>query len=769
MIPHQRHGSGAPAIGGATDVQAGDVLGIADADRGQAVLQGLVVEAHPVLAADRGQYVGAPLFGHAILVGVAIVLGPVSLDVELEALVGLAVEGGQGLPLVVGNQRHGERAPGIGGATQVQGRQHAVVGAVAVGDSHSCAGTGGQPLGIGDCQGDGMGARGIELDCLSGGAAAGRPAVARHAFIVGGGGAIEHHALPRLDAEDLGREGGDRCLVAGERGDRIAQIAFAQGDAVAARPADQDILAAALVGDAVPFVVAVALGPVAEDVELETLGTGGVTAASQGQGGGPDTVGIDCHGGVAPGVVGAAQVHAAELVARQGGAAAGAGLGAAGDDGGCLHGRHVQAGLAAAVDGDIAPAAVVIATEEVAVLARRQAGLHRGHQAAALVVDGDETLVSPTEGYLVVAVIPPVTDSLPLGSVVEQGHVHDGRATLLAVPLAIGAGCAARRPLVGFIGAHVLEAVARHHLLPAIGPGHHEGVGQLVAGTAHEGEHAAAPVAALAVVVDHEDEGLVGGEQAPALAEGLEVLDLAVEVGGQIRAVFEVGDCVYVGVATRLDVRRFPACTYHLQIGFGAARLVEYGLHLAGGHVLGRIDAKARHAPTQQGLHVGGYLILHVGRAGIEIRHAVEGAVPDVVAVAVVGDVTAVVEVVVAELGILILPRVVAAAAGGCPGARGQLVEDGVRIDLDPGRIAAGDHAPELRLAAAEAVEVLEADGLVDGPPDLAPLLVFGGRSDLDTTESLGAEHCLALVGDVVELPLEQVDHDPFGGGCVAE
>ena len=127
------------------------------------------------------------------------------------------------------------------------------------------------------------------------------------------------------------------------------------------------------------------------------------------------------------------------------------------------------------------------------------------------------------------------------------------------------------------------------------------------------------------------------------------------------------------------------------------------------------------------------------------------------------------VEVVVAELGILVLPRVVAAAAGGGSGARGQLVEDGVRIDLDPGRVAAGDHAPQFRLTATEAVEVLEADWLVDGPPDLAPLLVLGGRGDLDTAESLGTEHCLALVGDVVELPLEQVDHDSFGGGCVAE
>lgn len=363
--------------------------------------------------------------------------------------------------------------------------------------------------------------------------------------------------------------------------------------------------------------------------------------------------------------MGAAQVHAAELGARQGGTTAGAGLGATGDDGGRLHAGHVQAGLATAIDGDIAAAAVVVAPQQVAVLAGRQTGLQRGHQAVALVVDGNEALVTSAEGDLVVAVVPPVADRLAFGPVVEEGHVHDGRPALFAVPLAVRARCAARCPLVGFIGAHVLEAIARHHLLPAIGPGHHEGVCQIVAGTAHEGEHAAPAVAAFAVVVDYEDEGLGGGEQAPALAQRLEVLDLAVEVGGEIGAVFEVGDGIDVGVAPGLDVGGLPACADHFQVGLGVARLVEDGLHVGRGHVLGRIDTKARHAPAEQGLHVGGDLILHVGRAGIEVRHAVEGAVPDVVAVTVVGDVAAVVEVVVAELGILVLPRVVAAATGG--------------------------------------------------------------------------------------------------------
>ena len=576
-------------------------------------MQGLIVETYPVLADDRGEDVTAGQFCHAVLVGVAVVLGPVPLDVELEALVGLTVEGDQGFPLIVGDQRHGKGAPGIGGAAEVQGGQYAGVGAVVVGDGHGGAGTGGQPFCIGYGDRHGMGTRGIEPDGLGGGGAPAGPAVAHHAAVIAGSGGVEHHALPRLDAEGFGGEGCDRCLVAGEGGDRVAQITLAQGDAVGARPADQDILAAALVGDAIPFVVAVVLGPVAEDVELEALGTGGVTVAGQGEGGGPDTVGIDGHGGVAPGVVGAAQVHAAELVARQDGTAAGAGLGATGDDGGRLHAGDVQAGLAAAIDGDITAAAVVIAPQQVAVLSGRQAGLHRGHQAAALVVDGDEALVTAAEGYLVVAVVPPVADGLAFGPVVEQGHVHDGRSALFAVPLAVRAGRAARRPLVGFIGTHVFKAIARHHLLPAIGPGHHEGVGQIVAGTAHEGEHAATAVAAFAVVVDHEDEGLVGGEQAPALAQGLEVLDLAVEVGGEIGAVFEVGDGVDIGVAARLNVGGLPACADHLQVGPGAARLVEDGLHIGRRHVLGRIDAKARHAPAEQGLHVGGDLILDVG------------------------------------------------------------------------------------------------------------------------------------------------------------
>ena len=101
--------------------------------------------------------------------------------------------------------------------------------------------------------------------------------------------------------------------------------------------------------------------------------------------------------------------------------------------------------------------------------------------------------------------------------------------------------------------------------------------------------------------------------QAPALAQGLEVLDLAVEVGGQIGAVFEVGDGVDIGVAARLDVEGLPACADHLQVGLGAACLVEDGLHIGRRHVLGRIDAKARHAPAEQSLHVGGDLILDVG------------------------------------------------------------------------------------------------------------------------------------------------------------
>ena len=185
-------------------------------------MQGLIVEAYPVLAGDRGVDVAAGQFGHTVLVAVAVVLGPVPLDVELEALVGLPVEGDQGFPLIVGDQRHGKGAPGIGGAAEVQGGQHAGIGAVVVGDGHGGAGTGGQPFRIDHGDRHGMGTRGIEPDCLRGGGAPAGPAVAHHAAVIAGGGSVEHHALARLDAEGLGGEGGHRCLVAGEGGDRVA-------------------------------------------------------------------------------------------------------------------------------------------------------------------------------------------------------------------------------------------------------------------------------------------------------------------------------------------------------------------------------------------------------------------------------------------------------------------------------------------------------------------------------------------------------------------
>ncbi|MNP23598.1 hypothetical protein D3C76_1163150 [compost metagenome] len=187
MVADQGQGGGAPGVGGAAQVQAGEVLGITDADRAQAVLQALVVEAHAVQAGDGGGDVGTGLLGHAILVGIAVVLAPVPLDVELEALVGLTVEADLRLPLIVGDQGHGQCAPAVGGATEVQGRQHAGVAAVAVGDVHGGAGAGGQPLCVGDGQSDGVGAQGIELDCLGLGAAAGGPAVAHHTGIIAGG------------------------------------------------------------------------------------------------------------------------------------------------------------------------------------------------------------------------------------------------------------------------------------------------------------------------------------------------------------------------------------------------------------------------------------------------------------------------------------------------------------------------------------------------------------------------------------------------------
>lgn len=71
----------------------------------QTVGQGLIVEAHHIGTDHCGGDVCPGQLGHAVLVGVAVVLGPVTLDVELEALAAAAItdpgEGDAGLPLVI--------------------------------------------------------------------------------------------------------------------------------------------------------------------------------------------------------------------------------------------------------------------------------------------------------------------------------------------------------------------------------------------------------------------------------------------------------------------------------------------------------------------------------------------------------------------------------------------------------------------------------------------------------------------------------------------
>ena len=64
----------------------------------QAVGQGLIVEADHIGTHHRGSDIGTGQLGDAILVGIPVVLAPVTLYIELEALVGLAIEGDSCFP-----------------------------------------------------------------------------------------------------------------------------------------------------------------------------------------------------------------------------------------------------------------------------------------------------------------------------------------------------------------------------------------------------------------------------------------------------------------------------------------------------------------------------------------------------------------------------------------------------------------------------------------------------------------------------------------------
>lgn len=161
-----------------------------------------------------------------------------------------------------------------------------------------------------------------------------------------------------------------------------------------------------------------------------------------------------------------------------------------------------------------------VAGDDVAVLARGQAGLQSLREVVEVVVEGDEALGAATEGNLVVAIVPPVVQLGAADGVLEADHVVDLAPAMLTDP-AIDAGAVLielRRDdaLLGVLGRRlvaIVEAKGAHHLADAIGIGQMEGGGHFVLPGRLVVQLLAA--VALIVVVVHEGERLLRGQESP--------------------------------------------------------------------------------------------------------------------------------------------------------------------------------------------------------------------------------------------------------------
>mmetsp|Transcript_15882 Transcript_15882/g.43191 ORF Transcript_15882/g.43191 Transcript_15882/m.43191 type:complete len:385 (+) Transcript_15882:461-1615(+) len=302
-----------------------------------------------------------------------------------------------------------------------------------------------------------------------------------------------------------------------------------------------------------------------------------------------------------------------------------------------------------------------------------------------------------------------------------------------------------------------VEVVGAHDLGIAVGVREHEDGGQLVDLPLTVGEVGAAP---LGVVVVQEDHRICAGHEAPGGAKGVEILELALleEVRGEDARIAKLGDLAELEVLVHthgLPIARddlLEAEEVPVDLGQELRELVVV-------HVLGAVNAEARHAKVGDVVEVGGHGLLDVVAGRAEVREAVEVAVLDVVRILVVRDaaIAACVAAVVHVVGRVDRRRAVPVGAPGHagPAARRDVVEDGVDVDVHAGSLAALHHVDKGALVARAAHELV-GHRLVARPPGV-PLDVLVGRRDLHRFETLGTEPLLALEGDVRPGPLEEV------------
>uniref|UniRef100_A0A182Q601 Uncharacterized protein n=1 Tax=Anopheles farauti TaxID=69004 RepID=A0A182Q601_9DIPT len=449
-------------------------------------------------------------------------------------------------------------------------------------------------------------------------------------------------------------------------------------------------------------------------------------------------------------------------------------------------GADEDVGTTVATDSDASASAAasgLVARDHVAVGARRQAGLEALVQIVALQVEGDETASTTAESDLVATIVPPIVQRGTGDGVAETDHVVNLTPSVFTRPAATArvVGVDDRRAQVAVTVrwrslVTVVEEERAHDARNTERVGQHERVRHLVVLRDLVREHfgTTGTVAALVVVIVNEHEGKMGRQEAPLRTPVDEPSELVVRTEGttDLGREAELGNRTEVGVFVLAD--RLTAQIDHFLrdegtsvrreslVGWQVVHAAVDGLQISGPHVLDGVHTETGDTVVDHLVHQIDDLVAHPAVALIQIRQSYQLAVAHLDRVVVVRDRAHRVEVVraVRHSRELHATGVRRRTTGSTVRAdRCHVVDDQIDVDANTDRITAADHVRKLSLTTRAGVQVVR-DRLVTFPPrpTWAPhdRVLRRGRH-LHTGITLRRQEALALVGNVVPLPLEQM------------
>ena len=290
-------------------------------------------------------------------------------------------------------------------------------------------------------------------------------------------------------------------------------------------------------------------------------------------------------------------------------------------------------------------------------------------------------------------------------------------------------------------------------------------------------QSSASAVAALVVVIVHEGDGVINAHKVIVEISKANV-NAAIYTATvhhilERLARLELGDSAHIGCRVLAGRDGLAALIDDLVVKKGSAaigwrKIIELphnGLNVSRPHVLGGIHPEALDSNGNQVIDIGRDGIPDFFTAALEVIETHQVAISDIIGIAVVINHTIGVEVIFiigdGRIPLIVFIRVVVGAGGSLANARvfaGHVVDDQVHNDVDSDGVAALHHVDKLiSIAAAGGEDV--GNGLVTFPP-LGALTMLLRRRHLNPAIAERGEVILALRGDPVPLPFEEVHDD---------